>query len=129
MINRRRWTTYLLAEGASSLHNEDSSIHSDGNSIHNDGNSIHSEELLGIARPIRESSHARTESIKAAVLALCRVRFLSSTELASLLNRNPVSLRNRILIPLVVDGLLELKYSDRNHPQQAYRTKPTEVQP
>jgi len=57
------------------------------------------------------------------ILKLCAKHPLNSHQLAALLGRSAVSLRNRYLSPLVSVGLLRLTHPERvNHPQQAYVT-------
>jgi ATP-dependent DNA helicase RecG len=56
------------------------------------------------------------------ILELCRVAgWLNAHQLASLMGRNAISLRRRILSGMLARGLLKLRFPEaRNHPYQAY---------
>lgn len=55
------------------------------------------------------------------VLDLCRGRWLSRNEIATLVARNSEGLRQRFLNPMVEHGLLRLRYPDKpNRTDQAY---------
>ena len=61
--------------------------------------------------------------MQALVLRLCDGRWLTSKDLAALLNRDAENLQGRILGGMVKKGLLELRFPDvPNRPDQAYRT-------
>ena len=71
------------------------------------------------SEPWRSAQHTR-----ALILELCQGRFLTTSEIASSLDRHHQSLRRRHLNPLVQQGRLELRYPDRpNHKDQAYRAR------
>lgn len=72
---------------------------------------------------IRLGQRAKSSQLRDFVLRLCAVRAWRLDELAALLRRNPVYLRNNYLAPMIADGTLEYVYPETiNHPQQAYRT-------
>ena len=55
------------------------------------------------------------------ILRLCEGRWLTRHELGVILDRNSESLRQRFLYPMVVHGLLRLRYPDKpNRADQAY---------
>jgi len=54
---------------------------------------------------------------------LCAGRWLSTSELAALVDRDSEKLQSRFLTAMVKSGALELRYPDvGNRPDQAYRT-------
>ena len=64
-----------------------------------------------------------TRSSSPRQLELCRVGYRTLPELAALLRRDPESLRNHYVVPMLERGLLVRRHPDRpHHPQQAYRT-------
>lgn len=72
---------------------------------------------------IRLGQRAKSSQLRDFVWRLCAVRAWRLDELAALLRRNPVYLRNNYLAPMIADGRLEYVYPETiNHPQQAYRT-------
>ncbi|SFK45086.1 Putative ATP-dependent DNA helicase recG C-terminal [Desulfomicrobium apsheronum] len=137
-----RWSRYRLpvstglsAKKSHSLHNDVDSLHSDVNSLHNDvdslykgdhslskvQNSLHNEELLTLAAPARERQRISPKDMEKIVLDLCRGRWLSRNEIATLVARNSEGLRQRFLNPMVEHGLLRLRYPDKpNRTDQAY---------
>lgn len=147
--NQRRWASYRVA--GDSLHNEVDSPHNGvmkaGDSPHNEvdsphngvmkaGNSPHNgvveaensphkhPELLSLAAPAREKARLAPEVMRSLILRLCQTRWLTSTELAALLNRDAEKLQARFLTAMVKTGQLELRHPNvPNRPDQAYRTK------
>jgi ATP-dependent DNA helicase RecG len=122
----------LLHLSANSPHVRANSPHLNGNSPHVRANSPHLPEtspvtdaaLLEIARPARESKKLPKEQLSGIIVELCRARWLTTSQLAQLLDRDAENLQGRFLTSLVREGALELKYPDvRNRPDQAYRTK------
>ena len=84
-------------------------------------------ELLAIAAPYRKRKRLTApediDGFKAAILGLCKNRFLEGGSIAKLLARNPDDLRRRFLNPMVNDGLLERRHEHLNAPKQAYKTR------
>lgn len=78
---------------------------------------------LEIVKKVRNSKKAPKDSVVKAILEVCTNRYLTATEVATLLNRDVSSLRNHYLSQMIKDGLLELKFKERNHKNQAYITK------
>ncbi len=115
-----RWTRYQLPDlqVSSSTH---TSVYMQQNSVHS---SVHNEDfarLQQIAQPARDNKRLPPETLEAILIQLCQGHWLTRTELAKLVNRNPDSLRYRYLSPLVAQGRLKLRYSDTpNHSHQAY---------
>jgi ATP-dependent DNA helicase RecG len=130
--NQRRWASYRVAEdspqsGDDSPHlKEDSpqsSPQSPPDSPHLTANSPHlPPELLSLAEPARLKGKLPAAEMQALVLRLCDGRWLTSKDLAALLNRDAENLQGRILGGMVKKGLLELRFPDvPNRPDQAYR--------
>jgi len=80
------------------------------------------EELVRIARPVRDAGATPQATVRSTILDLCSGRFLSLRELAELLNRSPEALRNEYISKMVRAGQLELRHPENpRHRQQAYR--------
>ena len=100
-----------------------SSEHLPVSSEHLPVSSEHYERLKKIAEPIREKGSVKKELVEDVILQLCCEQYLLLRTLAELLGREPDSIRNHYVNPLLDRGLLELKHpKQKNHPQQAYRT-------
>lgn len=131
--NQRRWASYRVAED--SPQSVDDSPYSAGNSPqsapqwagdspHSAANSPHlSQELLSLAEPARHKTRLPAAEMQALVMRLCDARWLTSKDLAALLNCDAENLQSRTLGGMVKKGLLELRSPDvPNRPDQAYRT-------
>jgi chromosome segregation and condensation protein ScpB len=79
--------------------------------------------LLELARPVRDTGKAPRNIVEETILKLCGGRFLTVRNLAELLKRDSNALLNHYLKDMVERGVLELRFADKTHPQQAYRTK------
>ncbi|MCA1991966.1 MAG: hypothetical protein LDL41_07955 [Coleofasciculus sp. S288] len=114
----------LLSLFPSSEHYELSSEHYEPSSEHYEPSSEHYKRLQEIAAPVREKDRVNKSIVEKVILELCSEHYLSLRTLADLLKREPDSIRNHYVNPLLSQGLLELKYPTKpNHPDQAYRTK------
>jgi hypothetical protein len=81
-------------------------------------------KLKECAAPAQASPRLPVEETRRVIRQLCEGRYFTAADLAQFMNRNPNSLRNRFLTPMVDEGLLERKYSEEpNRPDQAYTTK------
>ncbi|HLP41048.1 MAG TPA: hypothetical protein VK465_06040 [Fibrobacteria bacterium] len=70
---------------------------------------------------LRRSAKAPKPTIRDAVLQLCSLRPFALKELATILDRAPLTLQNHHLSELVREGRLVLRYPDKpSHPDQAY---------
>jgi ATP-dependent DNA helicase RecG len=135
--NRRRWATYRVKNSPTapdlfttaakdSSHLNESSSHLGADSSHLGGDSSHLDRLResGLPEAVREVAgrgKVKPELMEKAILELCRGRYLTVLELATLLNRYPPSLRNRHITPMVAAGLLRLRFPRQgNRPDQAY---------
>ena len=81
--------------------------------------------LQEMALPVSSKGKAKPEVVRLTLLRLCFGRFLTLNELATLVNRSTVDLRQRFIKPMVDDEkILERRYPQQpNHEQQAYRTR------
>jgi ATP-dependent DNA helicase RecG len=121
LINRQQ--PDLLSFIPSSEHYEDNSEHYEDNSEHYEDNSEHYKRLQVIAAPVRETGRTSKELVEQVILELCSEHYLPLRTLAQLLGREPDSIRNHYVNPMLEGGLLELRHPEQlNHPQQAYRT-------
>lgn len=80
------------------------------------------QEMIDLARPVSQSARVSPALLRAAILDLCRNRFLGRRVLAQLLDRNADDLLKRSLNPLVDEGRLKTAFSSRSDPRQAYTT-------
>ncbi len=130
--NQRRWASYRVTEDSpqsaeDSPHSAGDSPQSSpqwvGDSPHSAANSPHlSQELLSLAGPSRHKTRLPAAEMQALVMRLCDTRWLTSKDLAALLNRDAENLQDHILGGMVKKGLLELRFPDvPNRPDQAYR--------
>lgn len=133
--NQRRWASYRVAGDSPQL-GEDSR-HLEGDSPQSSpqlppdspqfdrlaGLSAEVLALLTMAEPARKNKKLPVPQLKIVVRQLCAGRWLSTSELAALVDRVADKLQTRFLTAMVKDGLLELRYPVvRNRPDQAYRT-------
>lgn len=81
------------------------------------------QRLLPVAEPARKNKKSACGSLKGIIQQLCEGRWLATSELAALVDRDADKLQSRFLTAMVREGVLELRYPDvRNRPDQAYRT-------
>ena len=140
--NQRRWASYRVAEDSpqsrdDSPHLEDdspqSSPQSGGDSPQLPPNSPQLDRLAGLspeilemlplAEPARKNKKLPVDQLKGVIQQLCVGRWLATSELAALVDRDAEKLQSRFLTAMVKEGALELRYPDvRNRPDQAYRT-------
>lgn len=137
-----RWSRYRLPSGPQFSHTEVHSPHREGGSPHNAGDSLHKMpelphqsaasvhivddnvmmELLPIAERARNNRRLKPEDMERIILQLCRDRWLSRSQLAELLQRNPDGLLSRYLKPRVRHGYLQMRYPQTpNRVDQAYK--------
>lgn len=125
--SQRRWAHYHL-EAVGSPHSGGDSLHSGGDSPHSGGDSLHNgadAALLAIAAPARAKKRLPPAEMRAVIVALCRDRWLTATQIGRCLGRDAENLQTRFLTAMVKEGRLELRHPDvPNRPDQAYRTKP-----
>jgi hypothetical protein len=81
------------------------------------------EEWKAVAAKVAGKGKVSKTEMEAVILELCRERYLTLTELASLLGRAAQNLRNSYLTPMVRAGKLRFKYPGQpNRTDQAYTT-------
>ena len=80
------------------------------------------ERRSGLPDRIAQRPWARRKDVKAAVLRVCRDRYVTLNDLAAALARSADTLRTHYLTEMVEAGEVRLRYPKRpNHPNQAYR--------
>lgn len=85
--------------------------------------SEHYAKLLAIATQVREKGRVAKKLMETVILKLCADEFITLRTLAVLLKREPDSVRNHYVVPMVKRGDLESRYpAHLNHPHQGYRT-------
>ena len=81
-------------------------------------------KLLLLAALVSDKGKVSKGLMESTILSLCQDDWLSLRTLARLLNREPDSLRNHYINPMLLDGRLHARIpGKRNHPNQAYRSK------
>ncbi|MBI2779045.1 MAG: hypothetical protein HYX62_04580 [Gammaproteobacteria bacterium] len=117
-MGQGRWSRYRIS---GSIHKQSGSIHKATDSLHSEFDSLHNNVLLEIAARARNQQRLTPKEMERILLELCRERWLTRNELASLVDRNAESLRQRFLNPMVEHGLLRLRHPDKpNRVDQAY---------
>jgi len=115
-----------LAPSASSLAPSASSLAPRASSL-DTGNPETDPWLLEIARPAREKPRLAPELSKAIIRRLCSGRYLTTDQIATLMDRRKDKLQKNLLAPMVDAGELTLRYPKQTtHPEQAYRTQESE---
>lgn len=123
-IDQKRGTTYQLPNTPPA---NGGSLPVNGGSPPANGGSPPEEDLslLAIAAPAREKARLPQDQMRQIILCLCQGRYLTAAQLAKLLSRNPMKLRDRYLSPLCGEGRLERRFpQEPNRPDQAYTTNP-----
>lgn len=107
---------------ANSEHYVQRSEHYEADSEHL--SSEHYTRLEGMAKAVREKGRVSKELMKEILLALCSEGWLSLRTLARLLGREPDTLRNHYINPMLREDRLEARFpTNPNHPEQAYMKK------
>lgn len=107
-----------------SQHYKQSFQHYEDNSEHYEPDSEHYKSLLEISAHVNKKGRTSKEVVRQTILKLCSEHHLSLRTLACLLKREPASIQNHYLSPMVKEGVLVLRFPERpNHPQQGYKTK------
>lgn len=77
-----------------------------------------------LAEQVKNRSKVSQQTMKSAILEICKVDYVTLKELAEKLGRSPDTLRVHYLNEMVKTGELNYKYSESpNHPGQAYKTQ------
>ena len=93
-----------------------------GESTSHNGDDL--ERLCRLAFSDNRNVRLTAQNIREAILRICADRYLTSAEIADVLQRNRDKLRDRYLTPLTAEGKLLLLYpSQRSHRKQGYKTK------
>jgi hypothetical protein len=151
--DKRRWSSYSLVPEVSSVTGADSSQHKEANSHRKDESFHHKEvsyhhneasfhhkipsdhlsdetqilptDMLPLyIQEIRGQQRTLVSKMDEAILALCTDRFVMAQELAELLRRSIVTIKNHYIARLIRQGRLALRFPEQpTHPAQAYRAK------
>ncbi|MBL1275685.1 MAG: putative DNA binding domain-containing protein [Ectothiorhodospiraceae bacterium] len=132
-----RWSWYHLVEmgeqAGAADHSLGSADHSLGSADHSLGSADHSlgydndslvnnGQLLQIAQQARNKKRIPQQEMRKILLELCDEHWLSRTQLAQFVQRNPEDLRHRYINPMVSEGVLRLRYPETpNRTDQVYR--------
>jgi ATP-dependent DNA helicase RecG len=146
--NQRRWASYRVAGDSPQLDEDSRHLEGDspqsspqlpgdspqfgGDSPQFGGDSPQFDRLAGLsaevlallplAEPARKNKKLAVPQLKIVIGQLCAGQWLSTSELAALVDRDADKLQTRFLTAMVKDGMLELRHPDvRNRPDQAYR--------
>jgi predicted transcriptional regulator len=85
-------------------------------------NSRRVHRALTLAEPARKNRKLPADQLKGVIQQLCQSRWLSTSELAALVDRDAEKLQSRFLTAMVREGTLALRHPEvRNRPAQAYR--------
>ena len=105
----------------SSGHKGLSSGYKEGNSGHSEALQGHLDNLRSIAQPVASAQRAPKNLVESTILKLCNGRYLSLSELAELLDRDPDTLRkNFIRVMLGEQQLIPEHPNIKTHPKQRY---------
>ncbi len=116
-----RGTKYSLQDDNSRLqHKETTSLQHKQKRLQHKDEDI---EVLSLAEKVRNTKRVDTQLMTDAILELCSHRYLTASEIASFLSRDITTIRSHYLSKMVKKKLLELKYEEVNHQNQAYRTQ------
>jgi ATP-dependent DNA helicase RecG len=110
----------------SGLDSEHSGLDSEHSGLDSEHSVLNADDqlLFAIAEPIRSQGRSDPQLLRDIVLQLCSGRYLSLRQLAKFLGRSSETVRTHYIAPLVLEGLLELRYPNQpKHSQQAYRTQ------
>ncbi|MBF0503305.1 MAG: putative DNA binding domain-containing protein [Candidatus Riflebacteria bacterium] len=117
------------------LHNDTTCQHKDEACLHNDATCPHKdviyqhsgikdggeENLLAIARPAVDKLRLSPADLAEIIVRLCLTRELRLDELASLVKRHPIHIRDRYLKPLIDAKIIHRRFPDRpKAPDQLY---------
>ena len=73
---------------------------------------------------LKGKKRATPDTIRRAILVICENDFVTTDEIATMLNRSRDTMSVHYIPRMVKEGLLELKYPESiSHPDQAYRTR------
>jgi ATP-dependent DNA helicase RecG len=112
--NKSRWTTYHLNGNFHT--NLDSSNPNLGTSNPNLGTSTN--------KIVDKPKKLSRDQIFELITELCKDKYLSADEIATILNRSGSYIKNHILPPMIEKRLLTREYPDTiNHPNQKFKTK------
>jgi ATP-dependent DNA helicase RecG len=107
--------------GDSSKQVELSSQHSPGSSQQSIEGAYEEVLLRRVSENVRTARKSPKEIVRKTIISLCSGRFLTAQKLASLLDREMLSLQNHYLRHMIKSGQLRLQFPESpTHPKQAY---------
>lgn len=120
----RYWRArYRLSAVPDSISSHADSLHKEDHSLRKGNDSLYNEELSAIAAPAQKQQRLSPKEMEKIVLDLCKDRWLTRNQIATLVCHNSESLRQRYLNPMVEHGLLRLRFPEKpNRTDQAYTT-------
>ena len=124
--NQRRWASYRVAEDSPQLAGDSPQLAPNSPQLDRlAGLSPEILDLLPLAEPARKNKKLPVDQLKGIIQQLCQDRWLATSELAALVDRDAEKLQSRFLTAMVKEGVLELRFPEvRNRPDQAYRAVP-----
>ena len=125
--NQRRWATYWVAEDSPQWVGDSPQLQPNSPQLDRlPGLPAAIRLLLPLTEPARKNRNLPINQLKGVIQQLCQSRWLSTSELAALVDRDAEKLQSRFLTSMVGEGALELRHPEvRNRPDQAYRTVAT----
>ena len=121
--NQRRWASYRVAEDSPQSEVDSPQLVGDSPQLDRlAGLSAAIRLLLPLAEPARKNRKLPADQLKGVIQQLCQSRWLSTSELAALVDRDAEKLQSRFLTAMVREGTLALRHPEvRNRPDQAYQ--------
>ncbi len=102
----------------SSVHKSSSSVHKNTDSDNNE----YYEQLMNIVAPISGKKRVKPEEMMDVIVNLCKIKELTTRELAGLLGRTQETVRIHYVAKLCEQGRLQRKIPNiKNHPDQRYK--------
>ena len=136
--NYGRWATYRLATDILSNSSDngtdstDNGLNSTCNGENSTGNGADSTdngifldtELQAISAPARKKRRLPPAEMRKIIHRLCQERYLTLNQICHFLNRAPGTVRDQFIRNMLSENELTPRYTEPNHPQQAYKTNP-----
>jgi predicted HTH transcriptional regulator len=113
-----------LHSGEGSPHNAESPQHNGETPLHKKFGPRYETLTQTVFSLLKGKKRATPDTIRRAILVICENDFVTTDEIATMLNRSRDTLSVHYIPRMVKEGLLELKYPESiSHPDQAYRTR------
>ena len=86
------------------------------------------DQIISRAYPSGLPGKLTRDRMESLLIQLCSHQFVAANDLATALGRSAVFLRENYLIPMVTSGKLVFRHPvSPNHPEQAYRSKQSDI--